>query len=272
MKEKNAQNSKKKSKWTLVGVASVLAVIVSVGITYAYLTATTDPKVNTFTAAGNIRGKVMEPKFNTNVTHYCEPGITEVKDPLVQNLTTGEEIIVGARLKFEICVNGTTYTQVTKSVFEEYVDVAWNTVALASTTGSSKAWALITADTSGTTPYAYFIYDGVLSSYNTDAVTPTATSPTAADYDSGGDNTRPIFVSVTPKAGITINADSTTTALPTSDYLDTTYKKFNYRITIDSYGVNASSVTGTTAAAKITALKANSDTGDTMLAKLKSMS
>lgn len=264
--------SKSLRKLLLVCVASVLVAALSIGATAAYLTASTTPKENKFSASGDVKGKIMEPKFTASKTHYCEPGITEAKDPLVQNTTVGQTIYVGARLKFEICVNGNTYTQVDLDTFEQYVTVGWNTVD--SLTGSSKSWKLISKN-HNSDKFAYYLYDGLLSAYNTDAVTPTTdltnAVAAAAAYESGGDNSRPIMISVTPKAGITIDANSSTTALPSSDYLSTTYKKFNYRITVDAYGVNSTSVTGANDLAKLTALSATSG-DESMLLKLAALS
>lgn len=232
MKNKN----KTTHKILLMGIAAVLVATISIGATLAYLTASTTPANNTFSAAGDISGRTYEPSWNVANATNIAPGKTVEKDPRVDNETSNMYIWVGSRLTFEIDA-GSGYKEVTYSVFAHFVDVKTDTKLISDTGGIGANWVEYTSEVTKNTGRKYYFYNAALEP-DTDAVTETALTTTKA-----ADNTTPIFTTVTPKKEIVIDPSATaidaSTLTTTTDLSTTKFKQFNFRITIDSYGTKA---------------------------------
>lgn len=277
------QKKKGVRKVLLMGVACALVAAISVSLTLAYLTAKTDVKTNTFKASPGITGEPLEPNYDQTVTHKVVPGVTEAKDPLLQNTTTNGDIIVGAKVSFYVDIGG-GYKKVTYDVLKNFVDfkygddAGWNlNTAIAADTDkwvqytktkttnvNSTADGTVASDKlSAEDKSLYFIYSDVLSQMDTSLDTTKATNGENTldqKYGSGAqgnDNTYPLFTSVTPKSALKItssvptggtSAGTSTLGTSPADTIDNYFSKFDYKIIVDFYGVkNDESLSGTEA-------------------------
>jgi len=280
MKEKNS----KKRKVLLIATSVVLVALISIGTTLAYLSAKTIEKDNIFKAGGGITLELLEPKFDAITQPInTEPGKTTDKDPMVQNLTDDEPIIVGTRVSFFINTTPATYkadgtvndaneddddyVQVPYNIFKEYVTLNGLTTKTSSDeyTGSSGNWYNVTSEVPGANNVngdLFFIYDKILQPYNGEISLNTTTNAYKFDNtvtdktNDNTDNTAPIFTSVTPNSTITImnggtctdktgayDEDDNPTGNVKNGVVKGTYGKFNYRIVINAWGVKASDPT-----------------------------
>lgn len=89
----------KKKKSTIV-LSVVLAVIIAVGATLAYLSAVTDEAVNAFSFGKNIVGVLEEPNWDGDQINVL-PGYVMAKDPLMRNNSeNGIDIFTAIRVNF----------------------------------------------------------------------------------------------------------------------------------------------------------------------------
>ncbi|MCL1799023.1 MAG: hypothetical protein FWG23_04725 [Eggerthellaceae bacterium] len=87
MREKIRTMDPQKRKKAVI-LASVLAVLLALGATLAYLSAITDQKENAFSFADNIRGKLTEPNWDPGLAENLVPGAQVPKDPMVTNTSS----------------------------------------------------------------------------------------------------------------------------------------------------------------------------------------
>lgn len=242
MKEKKTKRTR---KVLLMGIASVLVAAVSVSATLAYLTAQTSPVTNTFTGSGGITGQVEEPQYDANSSNNGTFTIGKpiTKDPLIANTTSNAAIYVGAKVSFWINVSGNTYTQVSPSVFYQFVDVQYNDAAAASYNTGTGATQWTSKESPSGDNNLYFIYNSLLKKSDSDPSYNTSTFT----YVTGNDNTAPLFDSVTVKPAVNINASGTDTDVSAGPS-GKTYAKFNYKIVINGYGQKAYAVNASTGA------------------------
>ncbi|MCL1799698.1 MAG: hypothetical protein FWG23_08200 [Eggerthellaceae bacterium] len=89
----------KKRKVVILSV--VLAALLALGATFAYLSATTDQKENAFTFAENIKGKIDEPNWVPEEGENLIPGYEVRKDPMITNVSeNGVDEFVAIRTSF----------------------------------------------------------------------------------------------------------------------------------------------------------------------------
>lgn len=230
-------------KVLLMAISVALVAAVSVSATLAYLTAKTDPAVNTFTASGGITGEVIEPDTEFEKFEHFVPGEEIKKNPMIDNDTLDYDIWVGAKLEFQIDV-GKGFTTVPYSTFSKYVTLNnW----LGS--GWNKYSASVKSDN-----FTYLYYNSTIKSEKT--ATGSGADSTETHYDGGNkqggttgtstqDNTSAIFTSVTPSKDITIRElpteeqGSYATINANGPQANEVYQKFNFKIIVTGYGVKA---------------------------------
>jgi len=238
MKEKKTKRTR---KVLLMAIAAVLVSAVSVSATLAYLTAQTSSVTNTFTGSGGITGRVAEPNYDGDGKFTIDQPVS--KDPLIENTTTDAAIYVGAQVSFWINVSGTTYTQVSPSVFYQFVDVQYNNADAASYNTGTGTTQWTSKESPSGDKSLYFIYNSLLTKSDSDPSYNTTTSA----YVTGKDNTAPLFNSVTVKSAVNINANGEDTDVSEGPS-GKTYAKFNYKIVINGYGQKAYAVNATSGA------------------------
>lgn len=241
------KNKSKKSVKALLVCASVLLVAaISVSVTLAYLTASTDAIENNFTAKGDIEGRVEEPNWNEENAQKIAPGKKVEKNPVIDNETSDTHIWVGARVEFTIDIGDTAKKTVDYDTFKKFVDLEGYEPSNSYT--SSEKWYEYTGEevsSAGATTdpkklYKYYIY--------LTALDPDQDGTGRGDSDnnvnlSNKDVTKPLFTAVTPKVDIMIDPDSGTATnadLTSSAELSSlTFKKFDFDINVNGYGIKA---------------------------------
>ncbi len=93
---------KKTTKIVALALAFVLVVVIAIGATVAYLTATSGPITNTFTV-GKIEITLTE---SDNLTFKIVPGATNAKDPTITVLNGSEKCYVYALVENNVTVDG----------------------------------------------------------------------------------------------------------------------------------------------------------------------
>lgn len=116
---------KNKKVLKVVTAVTSLALVsaISFGATLAYLTATTENKVNTFTSGG-ISISLTEPKYDLETDKTYKPGDTKAKDPTI-TVDVDADAYLAATLTFWVKADGATnYTQVSYNEFiTNYADL-----------------------------------------------------------------------------------------------------------------------------------------------------
>lgn len=237
----NEKKNKSARKVLLVGIAAVLVAAISVGSTLAYLSAITTTATNTFTASGNIKGRVLEPAWTSSVSSDASeyiPGRTYAKDPTVDNETSDAAVYVGAKLVFKVDVgDGAGFTTVSYDAFTHFVTLSVNPgtgwTAVASTDAELPA--------DGATN-KYYLYTPLL----------TKDADSGATYTDGAtDHTTPLFESVTPSKDINIKSDGGATisnVTANANLKSLVFKKFEFKILVYAHGVKAYTVNSSTGA------------------------
>ena len=191
----------------MMATAAVLVAAVSIGVTLAYLTATTPEKVNNFTANTDaLQGVLDEPKFTANKTNV-RPGDKYDKDPLVENLTTTDSMWTGIKMTFKI--NGII---VPYSTFKQYVALYSDSDPTATeryldsgtdmgyTDDFSSDWTNVTSNTTNSSGALYFVYNTKLTENDNNGVA----NHTETYTNNGTDTTTPIFKHVYLNPNITV--------------------------------------------------------------------
>lgn len=107
---------KQTMKKTILGLS--LAAVLGLGGTFAYLTATTGEKVNSFTSTNNITGETVETEWKETSGSEYTPGQVIKKNPTVKINANSESAYVG--LKVEYIADGKHFSQ---SDFKNYVKI-----------------------------------------------------------------------------------------------------------------------------------------------------
>lgn len=253
----NEKKNKSARKVLLVGISAVLVAAISVGSTLAYLSAITTSKDNTFTASGDIKGRLLEPSWSTEVSSDAAqyvPGKTYAKDPTVDNETPDAAVYVGAKLIFQIDVgDGNGLQTVDYDTFSHFV-------TLADYTGSGWTEKSVSGDTTS----KYFMYNTVLTK---DADEGNTLGASATDHTSA------LFTSVTPSKDINIKSNGTATKdnlTSTADLSSLYFKKFDFKIKVFSHGVKAYTVDKTSGNKVGTDVSTASEAENEILSKLAS--
>ena len=271
---KKNKNSKA-GKILFMAVAVVLVAAVSVSFTLAYLTAQTKVLDNQFTASGGITGEVLEPKFDEKEANKYLPGKEVPKDPMIQNETTDASVYVGARLDFYIDIaDEEDWQQVSYETFSKFVSIKNSGTSGFNTTDWSDITTSVSPNTKGS---EFFMYNKVLGKFDNDKVVKSDSGYNNDDSsEENGDNTKPIFTSVTADANITISDESVgleANVTENSDISSITkednvfytdgvkntkcvFKNFKFKIVINGYGVKDDSSLGSDAGGKKTAAQA----------------
>lgn len=125
----NTKKSKKVLK-VVTGVTSLALVgAISFGLTYAFLTATTNEKDNVFTA-GNVDIDVVEPKYDLAASHTYAPGQNMDKDPSIDLVGTSNDAYVSMRVRFKVATtqnaDGTwNYKDISYTDFQKYASFVY---------------------------------------------------------------------------------------------------------------------------------------------------
>jgi len=100
MREKIRTMDPQKRRRAVV-LASVLVVLLAIGATLAYLSATTDERQNAFSFADNVKGILEEPNWDPKKGEDLTPGAEIPKDPFIRNVSdNGVDVWAGIRVGF----------------------------------------------------------------------------------------------------------------------------------------------------------------------------
>lgn len=168
----NTKKSKKVLK-VVTGVTSLALVgAISFGLTYAYLTATTNQKDNVFTA-GNVDISVVEPTFSEEGTTKYAPGQNIAKDPAIDLAVTSNDAYVAMRVKFQVATgwdstnNKWTYKNISYTEFQKYASLKY--VESGTITGDTPAtnskWFMRNLDIDASTSQARDTTEGLVFYY-----------------------------------------------------------------------------------------------------------
>ncbi len=151
----NTKKSKKVLK-VVTGVTSLALVgAISFGLTYAFLTTTTNEKDNVFTA-GNVDIDVVEPNFATTGTKTYAPGQNIAKDPSIDLVGTSNDAYVSMRVRFKIATswdsvtNAWNYKDISYTEFQKYASFKYVETGATDTTFNGQ-WSLRDLDVDATT-------------------------------------------------------------------------------------------------------------------------
>ncbi|MPW24653.1 hypothetical protein GC105_02445 [Alkalibaculum sp. M08DMB] len=128
-----------KNKFVLISITVALCAVIITGATFAYLTATSDEKVNTFTKGTNIEIELREPAWDgqefgesTIPEQTSTMGITKAnnmvpgrvipKDPKVKNTSVEESVWIAIKLDYEVEEELSTYSDI-----DDFATIAFST-------------------------------------------------------------------------------------------------------------------------------------------------
>jgi len=147
---------KKKSLIKGLGIA-LLAGVIAIGGTLAYLSSVTETKTNTFASSGNVEGKIVEENWDETgedqASNY-KPGDVIAKDPTVQLEADSEPAYVGMQLDF-IGSDGVKMAYGDAATGTTQATSATGFQAYATHNGINTGWSLIGRNAEGSELYFY---------------------------------------------------------------------------------------------------------------------
>jgi|GEM_PF-3866720 len=240
--DREEERSRRRRFVILAVLAGALIVVLSIGGTLAYLTATTNTKNNVFTSTTDITATLTEPNWDSTGASTATnmlPGTAAAKDPKITNTDPagGESEYVAERITFQKAVDdgqgGVSYTNMSVDEINNLlVGVAvYSGTALPTAGGITigSDWTA-SADNAATKAQRLYYYNNALAAQAT-------TSPL---YDN---------VAIVSAAGNTTwNTGDTVTTANFMSWLSKTCKSGKFQVTMDGCAVQVSN-NGTAASA-----------------------
>lgn len=173
----------KRERMTQLVLAVLLVVVIMMGATWAYLSATTDTLTNTFTFLGSdgIDAELTEPAWDPENAKNLTPGAEIPKDPQVTNTGKIDEY-VGVKLEFK---TGATRVRMTQAQMTKLLGMITFQYHNGTTyvNGFNPAWSLNASSTANAPVQTFnyrFVNGGVAAPLKAASTTPVVAAETTA--------------------------------------------------------------------------------------------